>query len=306
MHARAIVMTALLLAALDGAGCGSTDAKAVVGASTVQRSTTPLPRVTEADYDPANFSDTSIEIDNQWFPLAPGTQFVYEGQWNRGTGIVPHQVIFTVTDLTKVVDGVNTVVLLDRDETNGALAEVEITFHAQDSDGNIWNMGEYPEEYENGQFAGAPSTWLAGVQRATAGIIMRGDPRLGTPSYMQGFAPLVEFRDRARVAKTGGSACVPTGCYDDLLVIDEWSPLAPDDGHALKLFARGVGAVRVDPAGGQEDESLVLTAMRTLDAAARSEANAQASRLDELAYRVAAPVYGESEPAKQRRPKRGA
>ena len=40
-------------------------------------------------------------------------------------------------------------------------------------------------------------------QRAHAGIMMRGVPQENTPSYLQGFAPLVEFRDRAQVSKMG-------------------------------------------------------------------------------------------------------
>src|SRR5215208_7515564 len=54
--------------------------------------------------------------------------------------------------------------------------------------GNVWHMGEYPEEYENGEFEKAPG-WLAGFKGAKAGIAMRAQPRLKTPSYAQGYAP---------------------------------------------------------------------------------------------------------------------
>ena len=36
----------------------------------------------------------------------PGIQYVFEGAANRGHGREPHRVITTVTDLTKVIDGV--------------------------------------------------------------------------------------------------------------------------------------------------------------------------------------------------------
>ena len=198
---------------------------------------------TERDFDRENFSAASTTIDNAWFPLRPGTQFVYEGRANRGGGVLPHRVVFTVTDLTKLINGVQTVVMLDRDINEGHLAEQEITFHAQDDDGNVWNFGEYPEEYEGGKFMGAPSTWLAGIGRAQAGILMRTAPKVGESSYLQGSDPTTEFRDRAKVAKAGEKKCVPQKCYEDLIVIDETSPLEPADGHQLKYYARGVGNV---------------------------------------------------------------
>jgi hypothetical protein len=173
----------------------------------------------------------------------------------------------------------------------GRLAEQEITFHAQDDDGNVWNFGEYPEEYENGTFMGAPSTWLAGVRRANAGILMRDAPKVGTSSYLQGEDPDVEFRDRARVSKSGQKRCVPQKCYEDLLVIDESSPLDPADGHQLKYYARGVGNVLIEPRGGAEQETLVLVEVKRLDAKALAEARSLALELDKRAYTVVPEVF---------------
>ena len=62
----------------------------------------------------------------------------------------------------------------------------------------------------------APDTWLAGVDRAQAGIMMRADPKAGTSRYRQGLAPTIGFADVAKVEKTGQQDCVPTGCYDDV------------------------------------------------------------------------------------------
>ena len=77
---------------------------------------------------------------------APSTSS--KGAANRGQGRRPHQVITTVTDLTKVIDGVRTVVIWERDINDGRLLEGELAFQAQDDDGNVWNLGEYPEEYD--------------------------------------------------------------------------------------------------------------------------------------------------------------
>jgi hypothetical protein len=79
-------------------------------------------------------------------------------------------------------------VVWERDYSDGQEVEAELAFFAQDKDGNLWHMGEYPEEYENGEFEKAPG-WLAGSKGASAGIAMIAEPRKGTPSYAQGYAP---------------------------------------------------------------------------------------------------------------------
>jgi hypothetical protein len=208
-------------------------------------------------------------------------------------------VIFTVTDLMKVIDGVNTVVLFDRDINNGKLLEAEITFFAQDKDGNVWNFGEYPEEYaKDGSFDGAPSTWMSGIQGAQAGILMRGDPRPGTPPYKQGSAPKIGFGDTAKVLKTGQRSCVPLKCFKDVLVIDETNPLEPEDGHQLKYYAPGVGNVSVAPGrGGKEREILELTAIHTLSPARMKAMRDGALKLDRRAYRTVKKVWATTERA---------
>jgi hypothetical protein len=144
-------------------------------------------------FDSNNFSN-STTINNQWLPLIPGTQLTYEGEADRGAGLLPHQVIFIVTDMTKVINGVRTLVLWDSDINEGVLSEEELAFFAQDNEGNVWNCGEYPEEFEDGEFEGAHSTWLTGVDGAQAGIHILGNPQLGD-RHNQGFAPDIDFLD---------------------------------------------------------------------------------------------------------------
>jgi hypothetical protein len=253
--------------------------------------------VTEKDFGQASFSH-STTVDNKWLPLVPGTQFVFEGTANRGNGSAPHTLIFTVTDVTKVVNGVRTVALWDRDLNEGQMVEEELAFWAQDDGGNVWLLGEYPEEYENGLPVGAPSTWLAGVKGSQAGVLMRFDPKTGTSAYHQGLAPSVDFEDKARVIKEHQKTCVPVACYDDVLVVDEWNPLEqPADGHQLKYHAPGVGNVRIEAVGGVEQEMLVLSKLVTLTPEGMAEARAAALRLDQHAYQIAPGVYGGTAPA---------
>ena len=287
-RAAAGMLVAILLAACGPSG--ATTAPATTA-------TTRTPRdITEKDFDPANFP-AAPKVDNRWYPLVPGTQYVMEGRANRGRGRLPHRVVTTVTDLTKVIDGVRTVVIWDRDINEGQLEESELAFQAQDNDGNVWLLGEYPEVYEDGKLQGAEDTWIAGLQGARPGVLMRANPRAGTPSYLEGLAPRIEFQDRAKVTKTGIRNCVPVGCYEGVLLIDEWNPLEAGDAHQLKSYAPGVGNIRVGAVDDPEAEELVLVEVRHLGGAELAGLRRQALRLDARAYVVRKDLYRHTPPA---------
>jgi hypothetical protein len=220
-------------------------------------------------------------------------RFVYRGSINDG-GRVPHSVAVTVTDLTKVVDGIRAMVVYDQDVTDGEIVEREIAFFAQDDDGNVWLLGEHPEEYEDGEFAAAP-TWISGAADAHAGILIRAEPMFG-PSWPQGWGPSVGWTDRARVFEIGSTTCVPAGCFEDVLVIDEFNPEEPD-AHQLKYYAPGIGNVRVGWAGTLEEdrEILELLGRRRLAGADLTAIDDEALRLERHAYQVS-DVYVATEP----------
>jgi hypothetical protein len=284
---------AALLVAVALAACGTSGATRAPAATATTRS----PRaITEKDFDPRNFP-AAPKVDNRWYPLVPGTQFVMEGRANRGLGRLPHQVVTTVTDLTKVVNGVRTVVIWDRDINEGQLEESELAFQAQDNDGNVWLLGEYPEVYEDGKLQGAEDTWVAGLQGARPGVLMRTNPRAGTPSYLEGSAPKIEFQDRAKVSKTGIRNCVPLSCYKDVLLIDEWNPLEAGDAHQLKSYAPGVGNIRVGAVNDPEAEELVLVKVGHLSGDDLAVIRTQALQLDARAYVVRKDLYRHTPPA---------
>jgi hypothetical protein len=250
-------------------------------------------QATEKDFAVEHFSANSINVTNNFLPLPPGTTFTLTGT----VGTNPHRVVFTVTELTKVVNGVRTQVLWDRDFSEGALLEEELAYWAQDDFGNVWLFGEYPEEHENNRVT-APSTWLAGNQNSKAGILMRANPQANTTQYTQGEAPSVEFLDVAKVFAVNQSVCVPTGCHDGVLVIEEMDPNnQPDDGKQYKYHAPGVGIVQVTARGGEDPETLVTTEHRMLTTEELAEANARALELDRRAYTMAKAAYGKTEPA---------
>lgn len=248
--------------------------------------------VSAGDFGRQSF-DRSTVVDNAWFPLRPGTQLTFRGATSEGKRRVPHKVVFTVTDLTKTIRGIRTVVIWELDYSDGELVEAELAFFAQDDDGNVWHLGQYPEEYENGKIVATPA-WLVGFERARAGIAMKAEPKLGAPAYSQGFAPPpINWTDHARVHRIGISNCVPVGCYDNVLVTDEFNPDEPGR-HQLKYYARGLGNIRVGWMGARETdkETLVLVKAVRLAPSALAKARASALAQEARAYRLSENVVG--------------
>jgi hypothetical protein len=250
-----------------------------------------------AQFDPAQFGSSTV-IDNEYLPLTPGTQLVLEGRANRTGELLPHTVTLTVTDLIKVVDGVPSRVAWDVDENEGEVVEAELAFFAQDDDGNVWNLGEYPEEYEDGFFLGAPNTWIAGLADAEAGIHMPDFRDVGL-TYLQGYAPAIDFLDCAEIVAEHVQECdipaAPGDCFANVLLTHEQSPLDPDGGIQTKYYAPGVGVAKVGALDDPEGETLVLLERAQLDQESMAAVREEALNLDRRGYRVSE-VYCQTEP----------
>lgn len=234
------------------------------------------------------------DIDNPWLPMRPGDRYVYEGFTEEEGERLPHRLVFTVTDLVKVIDGVPSVVIWDVDYSDGDLVETELAFFAQDDSGNVWRMGEYPEEWEEGEFIAAPA-WIAGIDDARAGIAMKGRPLENTPSYSQGWGPAVEFTDRGFVLNTNSVTCVSWDCYTNVLIVQEFNEEEPGLAQ-LKLYAAGVGNVEVGWTGDDSDiEELELVDVIRLTDEEMDQVRRSALRLEERAYILNEGVYGLTE-----------
>lgn len=248
-----------------------------------------------ARFDPARFSKSTV-IDNVWMPLTPGTQWVTDGVTIEDGERIPHRILFTVTDLTKVIDGVRTVVAFIEDRSDGETVEIENAFYAQDDDGTVWYFGEDPEEYEDGDFVAAPM-WLAGLDEAEPGIKMVAEPKVGMQIYYQGWGPKVEWSDYGRVDEVGLTDCVTTGCYDDVVRMAESSDGEPGI-YQLKSYARGIGEIRVGWRGESESrEELELYRLRHVTGDGMARIRAAALALEAHAYEISPNLYGKTSAA---------
>jgi hypothetical protein len=192
---------------------------------------------TQQAYAPhINPSEFTTKIDNKYFPLKPGTTFVYQGN----TGGKQERDVMSVTHSTKQIMGVKCVVVDDRVWAHGKLTEKTFDYYAQDKKGNVWYFGENSKAYKNGKVSTAGS-WEAGKNGAKPGIIMQAHPKMGQ-SYRQEYYK-GSAEDMAKVLERNGSAKVPYGSFDDMLVSKEWSPLEPGVVEH-KYYAAGVGDVK--------------------------------------------------------------
>ena len=253
----------------------------------------------ESDYeafDASSFDARSTEVDNPWFPLVPGARGTWEGTSIDDEGDEESRtVVFTVTDLTKVIDGVRTRVIWEQDIVDGELEESELAFFAQAKDGTVWYFGEYPEEYEDGEIVATPG-WIHEIGDGRAGIFLPANPKAGDPSFSQGWSPSADWSDRSQVYQTGQQTTVPAGTYEDVLVMDEYSRAEPG-AYQLKYYAKGVGLVRVGYRGEVSDnEVLELVKREQLDAAGMADLRKTALEMEVRAFQKSPDVYALTQP----------
>lgn len=197
--------------------------------------------------DPADFTS---QIDHPFFPLRPGSTWVYKETDPDGTML---RVEVTVTGRTKTIMGIETRVVHDVVTAGGKLKEDTFDWYAQDKTGNLWYLGEDTKEYEDGKVSSTKGSWEAGVDGAQAGILLPADAQVGMryrQEYYQG-----EAEDRARVVSVDERVDVPYGSFDGVLKTEDTTPLEPDLVEH-KYYAKDVGlvlAVAVSNGFGREE-----------------------------------------------------
>jgi hypothetical protein len=197
--------------------------------------------------DPASFlAPAATAADpNPLFPLVPGTVWTYEG--GGETDVV------TVTNATKVIQGVTTIVVHDVVSVGGQVTEDTEDYFAQHADGTVWYFGELSKTFEDGELVDLHGSFRAGVDGAKPGIIMEAAPQVGDV-YRQEFA-LGVAEDAAEVTSTTASAVTPgASCTDTCLETRDLNPLEPD-AEEHKFYAPGVGLIlTVDVETGERQE----------------------------------------------------
>jgi hypothetical protein len=186
--------------------------------------------------EPANLEagDFVERIDNPYWPMAPGSMWVYREDGQR--------VEVTVTDRTREILGIAATVVHDVVTEDGEVAEDTYDWYAQDKDGNIWYLGEDTKEFKNGKVKSTEGSWEAGVDGAEAGILLPSEPKVGM-TYRQEYYK-GEAEDAANVLSVDERAEVPFGRFDHVLMTKDQTPLDPSL-LEHKFYAKGVGPVLV-------------------------------------------------------------
>jgi hypothetical protein len=181
-------------------------------------------------------ADLASTGSNRFFILTPGFQATFEGKEGG------KQTVLTITVLneTKMVDGVETRVVEEREVAEGQLAEVSRNFFAISRvTGDVYYFGEDSETYKNGKVSGIEGSWLSGENGAHFGLAMPATPLLGA-RYFQEQAPKVAM-DRAEVTSLDEKFETPAGHFENCLKTVETS--AVEAGRESKLYSPGIGLI---------------------------------------------------------------
>lgn len=245
------VSAAVVLGVAGCGGSGQVGSTASGGPSsaTVGAGTAPAAKVdpnfegTKFPFAHANFVDPRMDT-NPYHPLKPGLQWVRAGTTEVGSRVVPHEIITTMTDVIRVIDGVPTIAMLDESTDSGEVSQESIDYMALDKDGNVWILGGYTEDYEGGQYTNVDSAYLGAGNGAERGVLAPAKVDATTPRWFIGAAP-EEKASVGTVVKVGVRECVPFGCYDNVRVVQEGNVGAPDNEN--KYYAPGVGVINNVP-----------------------------------------------------------
>jgi len=191
-------------------------------------------------------SSFSTHVTNPWFPLEPGTRWVYTGVKDGK----PSRDVVTATHATKTIDGVPCLAVHDILYLRGRLEERTTDWYSQDSKGNVWYFGENTAELDrHGHVTSTEGTWLTGVHGAKAGIFMPANPRVGQTGrqeFLKGHA-----EDHFKVVAIFGNK---------MLLTQETTPLEPGVlDH--KFYVRGIGTVleQTEKGGNERNELVSVT-----------------------------------------------
>jgi hypothetical protein len=196
------------------------------------------------------------KVDNPFFPLRPGTTYIYRGRTDGARS----RIVFRVTRRTKRIQGVDCVVVRDRHYVRGKLREDTFDWFAQDRAGNVWYFGESTRELdERGRVVTTAGSWKAGRDGARAGIVMPAHPRVGDryrQEYYKG-----EAEDEFRILSRSARVKVPYRKFRRVLKTRDTTPLDRTV-RENKFYARGIGLIADADLDGSGDRSKLVSVKR--------------------------------------------
>ena len=244
---------------------------------------------TTVPFEAANFVDPTMDT-NPYHPLRPGMQWVRGGSTLVGQREVPHEIISTMTDVVREIDGVPAIAMLDESTDAGEVAQVGMDYLALDEDGNVWILGGYTEEYEGGEYTNTELAWLGSGEDQMVGILAPAEVTMDTPRWCIGAAP-DEDPSVGEPVEIGISECVAFDCYDDVRVVQEGEADAPDNEN--KYYAPGVGVIRNEPLDASlHQDRFELLNLVELSADGLAEARQTVLDLEVHARETAPEVFG--------------
>jgi hypothetical protein len=211
--------------------------------------------------EPYTFSLTAKDfvtvVDNLYYPLVPGTKWVYEAKMEDGS---TERNEIEVLGETREIMGVTATIVHDVVYVEGQITEETYDWYAQDKDGNVWYLGEDVSNYANGTLSGHAGSWEWGKDGALPGIIMWADPaaHLNETYYQEYYEG--EAEDQGQVLSVGEKVTVPFRSFENVVKTYDFSALEPDL-KENKFYASGIGAIKeIDQSTGEEVALIEFTA----------------------------------------------
>lgn len=181
--------------------------------------------------DPGELAPTGH---NPFFILEPGYTLVLEDSTTRVT--------ITVLDETRVIDGVRTRAVEERELSNGTPVRVSRRYFAISTRTNsVYRFGAAVDNYIDGEIANHEGSWAAGADGARFGLAMPGLPLLRARFYQE--MATGTAMDRAEILAVRDTLPGPVGILRGLLRMAVSSPLEPGVVRP-QYYGRGIGLVR--------------------------------------------------------------
>ena len=215
----AVVLTAaaaaLTTAAIAGPPASATGAAQTTtsAAGAAQRGTPQHPPATQF---------TRGRVDNPWFPLKPGTRYVYRGHEDGDSS----RDVVTVTYRTKRIEGVVCRVVRDRLFLDGILRERTLDWYAQTKRGTVWYFGENTAELNrHGEVVSREGSFQSGRDGAQAGIFMPAHARVGQTFQQENYPGHAE--DKFRILSLTAHVTTALVSSRHGMLTREWTRLEP-------------------------------------------------------------------------------